>query len=655
MSKAIHLQIKSLLAEAPARLKLATDESPAPFATPFSVFIPEQLEAAMNLVEQFYQIANGLGGRAGITAVLSKAEQLVQTTANREMVRYAFMVFLTHHPIGQFFAGSIGPLEERKPHLVKSSQTDYLEKDGPVSGGVLPEPDGLGWYREDPLANYHHEKWHIVYPYVGTPNIAGDKEVKDRQGELFFYMQQQMLARYDAERLALGKERVIPFQYFDNTIQEGYDPQLEGYSMRPANAKWIDLDIMDYSVTDHKVRLKRLQNVVATGSFENGREVDVDRLGATIESSIATEAESRLPKSFYGNYHGFGHVLTALVPPGTVSRPGVMFEEATAIRDPFFYRWHKHIDNFYFSFQNSLAPYDFKDKPYVKGRKQLIELVDTSNYLSKDLYLCFDKKVNPTKDPDFDYAQFGRDQFGGKFWDEDRDLLDFTTKELQTRFVLRSTQHDTDSVLIKHLVHQPFLYVIKLENTVPLVQSITLRIFLCPISEQQDRRAWIEMDKFVYELQPSEKAVIVRKGEQSSVVRKPAVMIPKVSGTGPLEIPTVFDEHGMLRSDLVAEEDNYCGCGWPYHLLVPKGTSSGMPFRLLVVATDWQIDRVGPENNCGSMSFCGAKDKYPDSRSMGYPFDREFKFKIKDTIAVHNSFIAKDITIKHSPDEEGPV
>ncbi len=124
-------------------------------------------------------------------------------------------------------------------------------------GGLAP---ALDYWREDALANEHHEHWHQVYPYTGLPprdflgwatetprsdmvavlealapgqNWAGQVaaaspqqlasffsaqvvtsdavfglpaqlyrvlfHLNDRQGELFFYMHQQMLARYDAE------------------------------------------------------------------------------------------------------------------------------------------------------------------------------------------------------------------------------------------------------------------------------------------------------------------------------------------------------------------------------------------------------------------------------------------------------------------------
>jgi tyrosinase len=81
-------------------------------------------------------------------------------------------------------------------------------------------------------------------------------------------------------------------------------------------------------------------------------------------------------------------------------------------------------------------------------------------------------------------------------------------------------------------------------------------------------------------------------------------------------------------------------------LLVPRGTREGMPFRLLVVVTDWEKDRVGPDTRCGSASFCGARDRYPDSRSMGYPCDRPFSRSIEEVIAGQSHIAARTFTIR---------
>lgn len=51
-----------------------------------------------------------------------------------------------------------------------------------------------------------------------------------------------------------------------------------------------------------------------------------------------------------------------------------------------------------------------------------------------------------------------------------------------------------------------------------------------------------------------------------------------------------FEELKAGQSAEAASE--YCSCGWPEHMLVPKGTSKGMDFELFVMATDYDIDNV---------------------------------------------------------------
>jgi hypothetical protein len=76
-----------------------------------------------------------------------------------------------------------------------------------------------------------------------------------------------------------------------------------------------------------------------------------------------------------------------------------------------------------------------------------------------------------------------------------------------------------------------------------------------------------------------------------------------------------------------------------------------MPFRLLVLGTDAAIDGVEHPEHCGSMSYCGAVDRYPDTRDMGYPFSRPFgpaASAISDRIVALDSAAARTVTIRHA-------
>lgn len=71
--------------------------------------------------------------------------------------------------------------------------------------------------------NLHHWHWHLVYPFEGRREIVA----KDRRGELFYYMHQQIIARYNAERLCNKLARVERFVDLKQPIKEAYFPKLD--------------------------------------------------------------------------------------------------------------------------------------------------------------------------------------------------------------------------------------------------------------------------------------------------------------------------------------------------------------------------------------------------------------------------------------------
>ena len=70
---------------------------------------------------------------------------------------------------------------------------------------------------------------------------------------------------------------------------------------------------------------------------------------------------------------------------------------------------------------------------------------------------------------------------------------------------------------------------------------------------------------------------------------------------------------------------------------------------MAVFCTDAARDLVRPSAECGSMSFCGAVERYPDTRDMGYPFSRPFARPITDTILGVPSAAGRSLTIRHEP------
>lgn len=544
---------------------------------PFSAFRLEDVQRAKALTASWMAMD-------GVEPVLEAAERALEAE-NPDLVRFALISYLIHHP----HASGLGipPLAVRFPYKVVPSVSPSAP-DAALQA-VFANPElRLAWWREDPGLNEHQELWHVVYNPAGVPP---DGERKDRHGELFLYVHRQMLARYDTERRAL---RIIdPVQawwpYTVATDPWGFDPGrglAAHYRARGPNQKWQDIA----QISAHRQRL--------ADGIEKGDLADASALGAALEG-----------------WTNEGLALFASMGAPT-ELPGVMDDVATAARDHLFWRWHKGVDDLYAAWQAKQPPHDLSDAPTVVMRKQIAEPFappTSANLANRSPDIILSRVSQIPEDWREHLQEFGEAVFGGEHWDEEFASTSYTTSELQTTM--------RDGVL----GHDDFVYFLRVDNQGFDPAGITVRVFLAAQEVAEERRMWMEMDKFRWVLKRSERVVICRPASLSSVIRK--------AGT-----PTAGDT-------------DYCDCGWPANLLVPRGRSDGMRFRLLVMLTDWSIDRVAPASACGSPSFYGSRDRYPDTRPMGYPFDRPLADDrtISQLVAAQPNLATRDITIRWMP------
>lgn len=102
----------------------------------------------------------------------------------------------------------------------------------------------LAYFREDLGINLHHWHWHLIYPFSGPREVVE----KDRRGELFYYMHQQIIARYDFERMCNKLPRVKRLQNFNDPLEEAYFPKLNSqvasrnWAGRPAGTILRDIN-----------------------------------------------------------------------------------------------------------------------------------------------------------------------------------------------------------------------------------------------------------------------------------------------------------------------------------------------------------------------------------------------------------------------------
>jgi hypothetical protein len=149
---------------------------------------------------------------------------------------------------------------------------------------------------------------------------------------MFLYMHQQMLARYDTERIAAGEEHVVPLEP-TQPLSEGYDPHWPGdaYVARAAAAHLaasIGAQLQSQSQAFlNAVSSDEFDKLAAQGgAFKaTGPQPALDLVGSTIESHADGD------RDFPGfNMHNQGDMdIAELGPPNTL---GVMADPAVAIR-----------------------------------------------------------------------------------------------------------------------------------------------------------------------------------------------------------------------------------------------------------------------------------------------------------------------------------
>jgi hypothetical protein len=662
----------------------------------FSFFDPESARDSLALATE---LAIATGAAPTVEDGLESALNLVESRRLEEspaLVRNALSLFVAHFRSGRLLSVP-RPVVAREAAFARSRTGTTVRSPRRRTLGITTGSASeavLDYWREDALANEHHQHWHQVYPFSGLlpsdwNQWAGDADhaglaallneldprgiaqwrqfvdasptdeiarafldraqalsqqgfrqllrrlgrqayqtlfrLNDRQGELFIYMHTQMLARYDAERLSCGLPPVAAFgPPYDQRHPDGYDPSpLPGYLARPLGAA---LDAA--SATELTRMYDEIASAIADGALLGPTDapVTIDR---TIIGEAIEAAEDRLREPLrsgrYPGLHNAGHMRIAglsVAPPGS-SAIAVMADPTVAIRDPIFWRWHKGIDDLASAWQESQPAYDFTDAPPVVIRDAADG--NASAWQSPDIYLVARSRFTESSQAAEKIATtVAATATRGTV----RGLRGYRfTDTLTTRFAT----HRMAGRNVDYLTHDPFGYAVRITNTTSRATAVTIRVFLCPQAFEDRRSAWIELDKVLHKVPPDSSTVLYRSDTEFAVVKRPAEADPS----------------SVMEGGTDPDDGSYCVCGWPWTLVIPRGTADGLPYRLFVITTDAARDQVPSPHHCGSMSYCGATDRYPDLRDMGYPFSRPLTAGIADTALAHDSIAGRALTIRH--------
>ncbi|XP_017796963.1 PREDICTED: LOW QUALITY PROTEIN: phenoloxidase 2-like [Habropoda laboriosa] len=547
----------------------------------FSLFIPSHRKLAARLIDIF------LGMRT-YDDFLSIAVYC-RDRLNPNMFIYALSVAILHRPDtrdlpvppltevfpDKYMDSGIFARAREEANVVPAGARVPIEIPRDYTASDLDEEHRVAYWREDVGINLHHWHWHLVYPADANINIVN----KDRRGELFYYMHQQIVARYNCERLCNRLSRVKRFLNWREPIPEAYFPKLDSlvasrtWPSRTGGAILKDInrqvDELNFDIQDLERWRDRIYEAIHTGSVINARgeriplteKGGIDVLGNMLEASILSPN-----MNVYGDLHNFGHVAISYVHDPDhryLESFSIMGDSATAMRDPIFYRWHAFIDDVFQEHKNTLPQYT-------------VQQLDFSGVEITDIRLTTNQQ-----------------------------RMNATRKRGTVRIYIAPKQDERG----------------------------------LPFTFRSQKNLMIEMDKFTVNLRPG-KNTIERKSTESAVTIPFERTFRNLDENRPTEV-------GAL------EAFNFCGCGWPQHMITPKGNKEGFPMELFVMVSDYTGDAVEQEDATGcndAASFCGLRDrKYPDARSMGYPFDRQPRAGVENLAQfLTGNMAVTEITVRFS-------
>ncbi|CAO1425734.1 unnamed protein product [Diamesa serratosioi] len=569
---------------------------------PFTLFIPKHRKIASKLIDIF------MGARS--IDDLQSIAVYARDRLNPYLFNYALSVAILHRPDTKdlnipIFAESFPEKFMDSKVFQKAREEATIVPAGQRMPIVIPrdytasdlEPEHRLWYfREDLGINLHHWHWHLVYPFEATNRALVDK---DRRGELFYYMHEQIVGRYNFERLSNNLPKVERLNNLRAPIPEGYFPKMDSlvasraWPGRVSGAVLKDLnrelDQIKLNISDLEQWRDRFFEAVNQGfvTDASGNRVvldearGIDVLGNMMESSILSPN-----RQLYGDLHNMGHVFISYSHDPDhrhLESFGVMGDSATAMRDPVFYKWHAFVDSIFQIHKEKLTPYTAEQLNYPGITIGAIQV----------------------------QADGGQANTFNTFWQQsDVDLsrgMDFVPRgNVFARFT--------------HLQHVPYTISLQVNNDSGAQRQGMVRVFMAPKNDdkgpmafKEQRLMMIELDKFVVALRPGQNTVR-RRSRESTV-------------TIPFERTfRNLDSNRPAAGTTAEEQFNFCGCGWPEHMLIPKGTPQGLNCDFFVMISNYEQDRVEQSlvGTCNdAAAYCGVRDRlYPDRKPMGYPFDR---------------------------------
>lgn len=543
---------------------------------------------------------------------------------NPGMFMYALTTVIIHHP--KMEGLGLPAIYEIWPHyFVKSTvmhdayqykmQGQYMENfmttiynnHTDTFNFHMNDDDQLRYFTEDVGVNSYYFYFSMDYPYW----LGGEEFglMKDRRGEQYLYMHQQLLARYYMERLSNGMGSIPDFS-LHKPIETGYSSGLSYYNglSFPVRKNYYDISMTEMypmmnQVEDYE---RRIRNSIDYGFYVKDEKMtmplNVDMLGILMNANADSpnyrfyrSMEMRVRKLMGGTFDYENHHDYKLL-------PSVLEHYETSMRDPMFYQYYKTFVQYYNRFRDLQHSYThdqlfFKDIEIMNVHVDKLQTyfddfeIDITNGVDMNM---FGKDVHM---PETEEYKNYKKLFKGTTWD-------FMIKNKQMR-----------------LNHKPFEYSMDVVAGKPTKGVV--RVYMAPKYDEngrmfdinENRENFVELDQFVYDF-PAGKTTIKKSCHDFAFI------------THDRSTYTHLYKELMLSMD--GGEHKYpidmteSHCGWPVRLLLPKGNADGFPMQMFFMISPFVAPKVEQFSTYNNKLTCGigSGSRFIDDMPFGYPFDR---------------------------------
>ncbi|XP_066253543.1 allergen Cr-PI-like [Euwallacea similis] len=599
----------------------------------FSISYPEHLEQAIALFDllffakdfdTFYK-----------TAIVSRH------WVNEGLFLYACSLAIVHRP--DCYGLILPPIYELYPHFFFNTDTiqeayrckqTWNGQKIQVSSGKYPgytiisnysghylnlHPEqSLSYYLEDVGINSFYYTYYLYYPFW----MSGTKYEgigKDRRGELYYFIHQQLWSRFYLERLSndFGKPTAIDFEV---PVETSFYPSLQypnglNFPERPKFARLSDYfysygqkiqSSFAYSYSLYKDYSRRIVDAIDRGYAldKQGQRYELynDKLGYERVGNLLQSNPDSPDSRYYGPWLGYGrHLLgysTIPLSPYKVA-PSVLEHMETSLRDPIFYQLYKHLMLHYARYQLRLEPYTREELNFPGVSIEKVEMDRLITY--------FDE-----------------------FYSDLSQAVFYTQEELsqeENNFFVRAKQY--------RLNHKPFTYKIHVKSDRD-VQAV-VKIFIGPkydeygryINISDNRCNFFELDKFIFDLKTGDN-LIKRSSYESKFFSSDKTSYYDLykQVLGALDGQKEFTVNGR---------ESYFN--FPLRYMLPKGDHGGQSFQFYFIVYPY---KPYTENKPQEWTYFyprpGVGGPYIDDYPLYYPFDRPIKYGRQFYQEIPNSF-----------------